>query len=183
MFRSGIRFAAASALVLSAGGCSDQAKLPHLPQLAGPGEVQRAAGSVTDVYARIARGARVCWFGPDGALKSTHIFHADVEPPSRGETAEIAVHEIDRTQPSPWGRRVFRVVLVPVDNQTAISVENLAMPDAVAATMRADVFGWVAGKSDCSTRQNAVEAQPVQPVTAAQGKPPRPRAEGAKRVP
>ena len=51
--------------------------------------------------------------------------------------AEIAVHEIDRTQPTPWGRRTFRVVLTPAGAETAIAVENIAMPDSVAASMRA----------------------------------------------
>ncbi|MCL4768404.1 MAG: hypothetical protein KJZ80_19475 [Hyphomicrobiaceae bacterium] len=137
-----------------AGACSEGVKLPALPALPGTSEPLRAQGPVVDVYMRIARGAMACWFGADGALSGSHIFHADVEPASRGGTAEVVVHEMDHAQPKPWGRRAFRVLLGPADGATAISVENLAMPDEVATRMRADVFQWIESKAACSTKQS-----------------------------
>jgi len=167
-------------LALWVAACSDGAKLPELPQLVGPGEPMRAPGSVTDVYARIAQGTRACWFGADGALKATHIFHADVAPASKGGIAEIAVHEYHPEGESRWGRRVFLVTLHPADGQTAIAVENLSMPDPIASQMRADVFQWSQGGTGCTTRQldpsQAPKAQagPPQPALKSQSPPDKP---------
>jgi hypothetical protein len=119
----------------------------------------RAPGTVTDVYTRIAQGSRACWFGPDGALKATHIFHADLAPVSQGEVAEIAVHEFQKDAESRWGKRVFLVTLHPADGQTAIAVENIAMPDPIGSQMRADVFQWSQGGSGCTTLPPTLPAQ------------------------
>lgn len=160
---------AASLLAVMVGACSGGTQLPALPELPGKNEPLRAPGRVTDVYMRIAHGAATCWFGADGALKRSHIFHADVDPPSRGETAQVTVHEIEPGQTSPWGRRAFRVQLAPADGATSIAVENIAMPEEVANRMRADVFEWIEGKSACATK----EAAPLSQLPAKSGSPPR----------
>ncbi len=97
------RSLASVVIAAMAAACAGGAELPSLPELPGSNDPTRAQGRVSDVYTLIARGARMCWFGADGALKETHIFHAALDPPSRGEVAEIAIQEIDRTQVSPWG--------------------------------------------------------------------------------
>lgn len=155
MIRPFIRFVAVTVMAALAGACAGGSALPALPALPDlpPNEPLRASGRVTDVYTRIARGSSACWFGADGALKGSYIFHAEVAPPSKGEVAEIAIHEIDRTQPSPWGRRVFRVQLVPVDGATSIAVDNLAMDEEIARRMRADLFQWIDGKPACTTKE------------------------------
>ena len=158
---------AMTALALSA--CGEAAKLPQLPQLTGSvGEPMRAPGSVPEVYARIAQNSRACWFGPDGALKTTHIFHADLTPPSRGETAELVVHELDRGGESRWGRRMFRILLQPADQQTAIAVDNISMPTEIGSRMRADVFQWSQGGTGCTTRnaEPVATAQTTEPAAA-----------------
>ena len=147
------RSLAANLIALMAGACAGGAQLPALPELPGENEPLRASGRVTDVYIRIARGAATCWFGSDGVLKRSHIFHAEVDPPSRGETAQIGVHEIDPAQASPWGRRVFRVLLTPAGDATSIAVDNIAMPDEMARRMRADVFQWAGGMPACTTKE------------------------------
>ena len=131
----------------------DGAKLPEIPKLvsAAPGEPMRAPGTVPDVYTRIAQGTRGCWFSSGGALKTTHIFHAELAPASVGEVAEITIHEYQPTAESRWGRRVFRITLHPADGQTAIAVDNLSMPDPIGSQMRADVFAWSQGGSGCTT--------------------------------
>ena len=163
----------ALALAPWAGACSDAVKLPQLPQLVdGPGEPMRAPGTTAEVYARIAQAARACWFGPDGALKDSYIFHAELEPPSRGEAAEISVHELDKSGSSRWGRKVFYVSLLPADGQTAITVENVSFPVPVSAPMRADVFQWSQGGAGCTTKQAPGLPQPASaaqtPATPAQ---------------
>ncbi len=132
--------------------CGEAAKLPQIPQLVGPGEPMRASGSVTDVYTRIAQGTRSCWFGADGALKTTHVFHAELAPISKGEIAEITVHEFHPDADARWGKRVFLVTLHPADGQTAIAVENISMPDPIGSQMRTDVFQWSQGGTGCTTR-------------------------------
>lgn len=170
MVRPISRSLAAALMALMTEACAGGPQLPALPELPGTNEPLRVSGPVSEVYMRLAHGATACWFGADGALKASHIFHAEVEPPSRGGTAEVTVHEIDRTQPSPWGRRAFRVQLVPADGATSIAVENFAMPEEVASRMRRDVFQWLQGKAACTTN----EAPALSGATAAASDPARP---------
>lgn len=174
MNRQQSQLCAAIGLTFWVGACADGAKLPEIPKLvsAVPGEPMRAPGSVSEVYARIAQGTRGCWFGSDGALKTTHIFHADMTPASRGEVAEITVHEYQPKAESRWGKRVFLVTLHPADGQTAIAVENLSMPDPVGGQMRADVFQWSQGGTGCTTGKAAPETPKEQIAPEAASKAP-----------
>ena len=149
MFGSSKIVAALAALSLA--GCANAMPL----QLNAGMPASASSNSITEVYSRIARGAMTCWFGSGGPLKPTHIFFADVAPPSSGGAAEIVIHERDLTQPSPWGRRAFRVMLRTVDGSTTVEIENLAMPDDVAGRMRDDVLQWRDDKTSCQVRDAA----------------------------
>lgn len=147
--------AAALAAIIVTGACASEGHLPALPPLPQASETsdaRRVAGSVTEVYTRVAQRAMRCWFGADGGLKQSHIFHADLAPPSRGEVAEIVIHELDRIESQSWGRRAFRVILGPADGQTSLEVENIAMPAELARRMQADVFDWAEARDACASR-------------------------------
>ena len=173
-------------LAIFVGGCSQGALLPILPgavELGEPNAPTMVQGSANDVYTRIARGALACWFGADGALKSSHIFHAD-GPPQQGGGAEISLIRIESDQPRPRGRQAFRVSLDRApdaeDGATAIMVESFGLPDDLASRMRADVFQWIDGIPACSTRESpdiaaltggAASAPDVSPSTSAPADP------------
>jgi hypothetical protein len=147
------------------GGCAAQtitAALPKVQPVAG--EPSRIDASPPHVYGLIARGAMSCWFAATGQLKKSHIFHADVDPPTAGGAVEIAVHERDNTGPNAWGARVFKVALKLSGEQTIIDVENIKMPEAVAVPMRADVFHWAQGGRDCKLKPIEVAAAPPEPA-------------------
>lgn len=150
-------------------GCAAQTVTSALPAAVAlpkmtiddtPGEPNRVAGSPTEVYSQIARGANSCWFAATGQLKATHIFHADAEPSSRGGAVEIAVHVRDDQNGKSWGMRVFRVSLTPAGEQTAIDVQNYKIPEETAALMRADVFHWAAGGTSCKLKPADVVVPP-----------------------
>ena len=101
-----------------------------------------------EIYSRVARGALSCWFGVNGSLKKTHVFHADAAPPSAGGEAEIVLHERDTAAQSPRSLRAFRVVFAKSNEGTQVKIENLRFPEAMANDMKADVVRWSGGKSD-----------------------------------
>ena len=115
-----------------------------------------AMGSVShseppvEIYSRIARGALSCWFGPQGSLKKTHVFHADAAPPSAGGEAEIILHERDTGAQSPRSLRWFRINVVKAGEGSTVQVENLRFPEPAAREMTADVVRWAGGNFDCS---------------------------------
>jgi hypothetical protein len=121
------------------------------------------------VYAAIAQKALVCWVGPTGPLKATHIFHADAASPTTGGLAEIVLHERDLTQKHPWGARTFRIALTPEggDTNTRVDMQNIKIKRDMADALRADVIAWANGKDSC-------QAQVVQPPS------PDPAPSGAK---
>ena len=115
---------------------------PHLP-------VSPSSDPPVEVYSRVARGALKCWFGPEGSLKKTHVFHAKVDPPVNGGTAEIPVHT--REAGSSHGvLRAFAVGIAPSGEGSVVEAQNFRFPEPQAATMIADVGRWAAGKGDCS---------------------------------
>jgi hypothetical protein len=114
-------------------------------------------GNPIDVYATFARSALVCWFGANGPLRETHIFHADV-PTSTGG-AEIVIHERDVTQANPRGARAFQVVMAKESDQaTRVTIEQRKLPADLGEALRRDVLNWVRGGSGC-------EAQVARPPT------------------
>lgn len=161
--------AALIAAGLCGAACSGGPALPGLansPAVAGfsklavpapASEPSHIASPSAEVYARVARGANQCWFGPRGRLAKTHIFHADVSPSMNGGAVEIVVHERAADQPKPWGYKAFRVLLAegagldgtPGAGGTGIVVENVRIPDAEAARMRSETFQWATGTEGC----------------------------------
>jgi hypothetical protein len=140
-------------------------KLPkfELPKGMGP-----VVGTPTEVYTRIGRGALLCWFGGNGPLKGKYIYHADAEPPSRGGRAEIGIHTIDTTGPTPRGPKVFRIGIVPEGQTAALTVENTKLPDTLARQMWEDAHRWASTQDDVACRDEPTAAgwQPQAPAVA-----------------
>jgi hypothetical protein len=134
------------------GGCSaDTSTLTSLTSAtaSAPLPISTSSDPPVDVYARLARGALKCWFGPEGSLKKTHVFHAKVDPPSMGHAAEIAVHT--RTEGSTHGvLRAFGISITPSGTGSVVEAKNYRFSEAEANLMIADVGRWTAGNDDCS---------------------------------
>lgn len=128
-------------------GCSN-ASLPKLPL---PSVSAAYPQSPAEIYARIARGALGCWFAPAGPLKSTHIFHADVAPPSDNAGAEIVIHERDAAAESPRSIRAYRILITRAPEGTFVAGENLKLPAALAIRMDEDIHRWAKGQGGCNT--------------------------------
>jgi hypothetical protein len=137
------------------GGCSGELTTSSLssplalssaPLSSGTGRVSTSA---TALYTRVARGALVCWFGRGGPLKRDYIYHADAHPPSRGGGADIGIHVRDLAAPSPRGVRAFRVLIAAEGSGATFSIENLKMPEALAARMTRDVERWAIEEAGC----------------------------------
>lgn len=131
-----------------------QSVLPTLPSLPAlppfPAADSDPVGSPTEIYTRIARGATLCWFGTHGTLKSTHIFNAEAEPPSKGGRAEIVIHERDPSQPNPRGPRAFRIQILPVGDNAKLEVENVRFPIEIGQAMTGDVRRWARDDLTCA---------------------------------
>ena len=161
--------AAVCACTLLAAACSGgPAALPELPAISALPAVGMVAPTLkiepamhhiasAEAYARVARGANACWFGPRGRLGASHIFHADAAPAASGGAVEITVHERAFDQPKPWGYKAYRITMTetagmdgtPSAGGTKLAFENLRMPDAEAARMRAESVQWADGTEGC----------------------------------
>ena len=107
-------------------------------------------GSPTELYTRIGRGAGLCWFGTHGALKRTHIFHAEAAPASQGGRSEIVIHEKDLALPNPRGNRAFRIQISPSGDNATLEIENIRFPIDTGQKMTADVRRWAHNDLTCS---------------------------------
>lgn len=154
-------------LATALAGCAAQSITASLPKVTPvAGEPNQFDGSTTEIYGRIAAGAMRCWFAVNGQLKKSHIFHADAAPIAKGGAVEVNVLERDLVGPKPWGPKAFRITLSPASEQTTIAVENLKMPDAIAAQMRADVFQWGQGGTECKLKPIEPPSPPPAPEPA-----------------
>jgi hypothetical protein len=131
-----------------------------------PADSVLADNAPTVVYSAIAQKALVCWVGPKGPLKATHIFHGEAAPPTTGGQAEIVLHERDPTQTHPWGPRTFRIVLTPEggDTNTRVAMQNIKIKRDMADALRADVIAWANGKDSCQAQ--VVQPPPPEPAPA-----------------
>lgn len=100
------------------------------------------AGTPTEVYTRIARGALTCWFGAAGPLKAGYIYHAEAEPASKGGSSEIKIMTRDREADDPRALRAYRIVIAPSEDKTKVELENVRIPEPLAARLKEDVERW-----------------------------------------
>ena len=142
-------------------GSADIAQAP-------PAEVVAVVpGSPTDVYALVARGALMCWFGAEGFLKPTYVFHAEAEPPAKGGAAEMVLHERDETLRDKRGARAFRVSFTGLPEGTRVAIATPRMEQQLGSLMARDVTVWAKGGSDCGLRRH----NSPQALTPVVGKP------------
>jgi hypothetical protein len=109
-------------------------------------------GTPSEVYALVARGALNCWFGADGPLSKSHIFHANAAPPAQGGAADIALHERDPTASDPRGVRAFRITFDAAAGGVRVSAASLKIPAPMSELMTRDVEVWAKGGAGCQAR-------------------------------
>lgn len=121
-----------------------------------------------ELYVRIARGANSCWFGRDGTLKATHLFHADVEPSHKGAGAEIIIFERDQNALSgnPRALRALRIVISRSGSRSEVDAQPLRIPADVGSQLVDDVHRWAGGDNSCVS---PAPAGALAPVTAGKG--------------
>ncbi len=138
---------------MAVAGCTG-AKLPTLPEaLSQLDEAENKSiivGPPTDIYARVARGAKSCWFGQSGPLNKEYVYFASAEPPSKGGKAKIIIRERDRQSENQGGLRAFSIAIAPEKDSSQLAIENIKLPEAQAKAMEADVRRWAAGEIGCS---------------------------------
>lgn len=123
------------------------------PIEAGASDASFTVGSsATDTYAAVARGALNCWFGANGPMKRSHIFHADANPPAKGGSAEIVLQERDASLSDQRGVRAFRVAFIPAGEGTQVTVSHLKVDPNVALALTRDVETWARGQAGCQLR-------------------------------
>lgn len=106
-------------------------------------------GTPIEVYTRVARGVLTCWFGADGPLKARFIYHAEAEPASKGGRSEIKIMTRDREAEDPRALRAYRIVIQPSDGRTRVEVENVRLPEPLAAQLKTDVTRWSRDEPGC----------------------------------
>lgn len=173
--RTSTGLSAVLAVTLGLGGCgSNLASL----QISMPEGVPAFSGSQEEIYSRIARGVLGCWFGANGPLKPTHIFHADLPPADKGSPAEIVIHERDQISGNPRGLKAMRITLAPRSETTiAVQVEPVRFPGESGQKMRASIERWAGGEPACEPPA----AQGWQPVAQAKPASPPPKTKGPQK--
>jgi hypothetical protein len=82
-------------------------------------------------------------------LKTTHVFHAKVDPPSDGGAAEIGVHTRE-TGSNHGVLRALTVTIVRAGDGSLIETRNVRFAEPQATQMIGDVGRWIGGNDDCS---------------------------------
>lgn len=172
--RGGLASAVATSLLAIAvlPGC---AGLPGAPDQTsafsiGPLEGRTAPGKPVDLYIRLARQAKACWFVPPALLQRGYVFTADVKPEDKGGAADIIIYE--RTPEGERGLRAFAVAFVPDGESTRIGSENYRIPEPFGAQMSSDVDRWAEGDMSCAQATPWSVSAAAGDQDAATGKPP-----------
>jgi len=127
-----------------------------------PGFSHAVPGKPVDLYVRIARLGKACWFTPPAPLQVGYVFTADVSPESKGGVASIVIYERNkaaaRGATGERGLKAFEVTLSPSGEGTAIGVDNGRIPEAFADRMQRDINRWAAGETSCGSSVWATSA-------------------------
>ncbi|MFN3744284.1 MAG: hypothetical protein ACK4TL_06230 [Hyphomicrobiaceae bacterium] len=146
--------ALAGLVSLAVAGCegSGVLKTASLPTSVSLGNHSSShAESTSEIYSRVARGAKACWFGPGKPLEKAFVFEGELAPDSEGGAAEVAVHVRTPDQPSPRGGKVFIVSITREGEGSSLVAESRRIPETLAHAMRADVARWArSGTLECS---------------------------------
>jgi hypothetical protein len=106
-------------------------------------------GTPTEVYTRIARGVLTCWFGAAGPLKAGYIYHAEAEPASKGGSSEIKIMTRETAADDPRALRAYRIAIAPSGDKTKVEMENVRIPEPLAARLKLDVERWSSDEAGC----------------------------------
>lgn len=124
--------------------------LPTLPTVAAYSS--NHSESTHEIYSRVARGAKTCWFGPGKPLVKGYVFDGEAASDVDGGAAEVAVHVRTPDQPNPRGGKVFIVSITKVADRSKLEMESRRIPDTMAEQLRADVARWAkTGSVECGT--------------------------------
>jgi hypothetical protein len=134
---------------------SSLSALPELPKLPSSIAITPHSSShgesTHEIYSRVARGAKTCWFGPDKPLVKGYVFDGESASDADGGAAEVAVHVRTPDQPNPRGGKVFIVSITKEGDGSKIEMESRRIPDAMAEQLRANVARWAkTGSVECS---------------------------------
>lgn len=139
---------------LAVAGCEGTGvlKTASLPTSVSLGNYSSShAEATSEIYSRVARGAKACWFGPGKPLEKAYVFEGELAPDSEGGAAEVAVHVRTPDQPNPRGGKVFIVSITREGDGSSLVTESRRIPETLAHAMRADVARWArSGIVDCS---------------------------------
>jgi hypothetical protein len=131
----------------------------------------KAPGQPVDVYTRIARGAKACWFGPGQGLATGYVFAAEVQPEDKGGEAVITI--FDAAADNKRGLKAFAISMVKAgtsdSKDSLVGSENFRIKEPFAQTMAKDVERWAAGQTSCAPDEQqwepaAPEAEPSAPA-------------------
>jgi hypothetical protein len=105
--------------------------------------------SPAQVYAKIARRARACWFKPEAR--------------GDGSRADINIYEV-----KPQGKfdKVFVVKFRSREDGTVIGTDNISLPYALGQKLTADVGRWAQGNQACEGKPSAGRGSYGQPQSA-----------------
>ncbi len=101
----------------------------------------------SEVYTKIARLVRMCWFKPSDPVLSKHVFHATA--PADGTKAVISIYEADNNRSR--GRRAYSIEIKRRLKATQIETENRLLSYALAQKLTADVNRWSQGNEACQS--------------------------------
>ena len=122
--------------------------LPTLPTITA--HSSNHSESTHEIYSRVARGAKTCWFGPGKPLVKGYVFDGEAASDADGGAAEVAVHVRTPDQPNPRGGKVFIVSITKVADSSKLEMESRRIPDGMAEQLRADVARWAkTGSVEC----------------------------------
>jgi len=156
------RILAQMALAAAAGallaGCSSVASEPSAivaTPVALPIFGHVVPGKPVDLYVKVARLGKACWFAAPAPLQAGYVFAADVSPESKGGIASIVIFEHNKGQihgaNAERGPKAYEVTLSPSGEDTMIGISNERIPEAFAERMKSDIDRWVAGETSCGS--------------------------------
>ncbi|MEM7619366.1 MAG: hypothetical protein AAF228_02720 [Pseudomonadota bacterium] len=151
-------------------GCADLSRVP-LSQISGI--TTASVGAIDDpvvsgtpiiLYSHVARLIKKCWFDPQGALLTEHMFFAKATPGQNGGSASITLNE--KSKERKRGLTAYKIDFLPLDgNKTNIQVHNFRLSPDLGQKLTSDVRHWSHGQVECKLQSDNNKITSIPPGT------------------
>lgn len=152
VFRVSLACATTSVMIAGCGATLDNSegsglKLPDITGAIGTSSSVVKKGTPVELYTRVARGIKTCWFSGDRIDFKKYLFFAETSQETKVGSAGISIHEFDKN--GRRGLKAYEVKFESIDGGTYVEPKNYRLDAVTSKQLELAVNRYADNKLSC----------------------------------